>query len=162
MSEEKQTNWTCGRLLSAGRDPGIPNLRTPWCSSAPKVDDLCSCCPRWNAWVPNTMGQKKKKNPLVAHATAGTSQKKVHYFIFSCKGQEIIIRKGDNTGFSLGKRKVSCKAKLLSLLWRLQWHSTSRVWAQSPHWDLFIPELSRFLGSAVIAGRRSHGEGGFS
>lgn len=42
------------------------------------------------------------------------------------------------------------------------WNSTYWVWAQSPHLDLFIPELSRFLGSAVIAGRRSHGEGGLS
>lgn len=38
---------------------------------------------------------------------------------FACKGQETIIRKGDNTGFSLSKGKFSCKAKLLSLLWRL-------------------------------------------
>lgn len=108
------------------------------------------------------MGQKKKNILLWPMPQLELVRKKSIISSFACKGQEIIIRKGDNTGFSLGKRKVSCKAKLLSLLWRLHGTPLLGCGLSPPHRDLFIPELSRFLGSAVIAGRRSHGEGGFS
>lgn len=71
-------------------------------------------------WVLKLVGQEEEK-PILLWLMLQLEQFRDKSIIqsYACKGQETIIRKGDNTGFSLGKRKVSCKAKLLSLLWRL-------------------------------------------
>ena len=78
-------------------------------------------------WMAKLMGRKEKTHLLLwPIPRLEQVREKSIILSFACKGQESIIRKGDNTGFSLGKRKVSCKAKLLSLLWRL--HGTLVLW----------------------------------
>lgn len=156
----KTNQLSMWRLLSSGRNSAFPPA--PAGSSALEVE-LTSFCPRWNALAAQahrSEGEKHLSSWLIPQLEQVRGKSIIPSF--ACKGQESLIKKGDNTGFSLGKRKVSCKAKLLSLLWRL--HGTLLLGCElsSPHWDLYIPWLSRFLGSAVIAGRGCHKEGEFS
>lgn len=98
---------------------GIPHFLIPLPSSTvPKVD-LCSFYPRRSALGAQAHGSEGKHNLLWPISKLEQVREKSIIVSSACKGQESIIRKGDSTGFSLGKRKVSCKTKLLSLLWRL-------------------------------------------
>lgn len=64
------------------------------------------------------MGQKESISCGPYHSWS-KSEKSQLLCPLPVRDQESVIRKGDSTGFSLGKRTVSYKAKLLSLLWRL-------------------------------------------
>lgn len=126
----------CLTLHEWGKPNQLSMWEEPWHappshhSSALKVD-LCSFCPRWNALSVHALGSEGKKHqflwPIPQLEQVG---ERSIIPSFACKGQESVIRKGDNTGFSLGKRKVSCKAKLLSLLWML--HGTPLGCGLSP------------------------------
>lgn len=80
--------------------------------AAPSVQGEMLC-------VLKLMGQKEKNIFSCGPDRGWRKSEKSPLFHLLPARDKSIIRKGDNTGFSLGKRKVSRKAKLLSLLWRL-------------------------------------------